>query len=127
MSATPIRDFIIDWYERVWNQGETSYIYDTIAPDCQASGLSKAVYEGPAGFRKFYDLLTSTLADIQIDVKNVITTDEKMVAHVEISGTSKASGKQVKAAGNNITNVKDGKIVRLAFYQFKLPLCPESP
>ena len=94
MSAADLENLARTFFEKVWNQGDISYIYDTIAPDCEAYGLGSTIYKGPDGFRKFYDLFTSALSDIQIDVKDVIATDDKMAVHVEISATHKASGKQ---------------------------------
>ncbi len=109
------------WFEEVWNQGRVATIDELMAGDAIIHGLvdDKGVeIRGTAAFKAFHQTFREAFPDIQVTVKEVLTTGDKFTARCVASGTHKGAslglaptGKKATFDGICIARIADGKIV----------------
>lgn len=110
-----------EWFEEVWNKGQSKAIDRLLAEDAVAHGLvddQGNELRGPAGFKRFFLQFTNAFPDIHVEVVDTVSEGDKIAARCLVTGTHKghtlgvpASHKPVQFTGMTILRVNSGKIV----------------
>ena len=103
-----------NWFERVWNQGDVSFVDEALAGECQVTGLSAETITSPAGFRGFHQILNAAFSNIHIDVTRLIECDEEVSGVVIVNARHRASGKEISFQSSFFPTVRDGQIIEAA-------------
>jgi predicted ester cyclase len=108
------------WFDEVWNKGRESAIDEMCCVEVSAHGLHASdgnEAQNRETFKKFYREIRSALSDIHVEVEQVVTEGDLMVARCLVMGkhTGEGFGKSpkgnpVKFTGMTMARVKDGKI-----------------
>ncbi len=72
-----------DWFESVWNQGDTSAVARLFPADGKAYGLlpdPEAAVEGPAPFEQFQAAILGLVEDVNVSVLHMITQGDEVMA-----------------------------------------------
>ena len=88
MSSTAnesVRESVVrGWFRRVWNQLDTDAIDELFAPDGVAHWLDVEPVRGPAAFRQFHRVLTSSFRDIHVEVVREMQVGELVAFQAEV-------------------------------------------
>jgi hypothetical protein len=68
MSSADNESVVREWFRRVWNQLDANAIDELFAPDGVAHWLDAEPVRGPAAFREFHRVLSSSFRDIHVEV-----------------------------------------------------------
>lgn len=105
--------------EEVWNDGNFDMVEDFVADDYVGHDpFSPEEIRGPDGVREFVQLYHAAFPDTHLEIDQVITTDDFVVARWTGSGTHEGdflgiepTGNPVTVTGIEINRVKDGAFV----------------
>ena len=110
-----------DWFEEVWNQGDTEAIDKYMAPDAIGHGLTDAEgndMRGPAAFKPFVAKFKEAFPDLQIEVCETVSEGDLIVARCVVRGTHAGEGlcmaptqRPIEIGGMSMVRVRDGQIV----------------
>lgn len=101
------------------NQRDFAVLRDLIRPEFQRHDLAGALPEvsGAEGAVDLIQLLLQAMPDLQIDLKQVIAAEDRVAAHITVSGTHQGelfgvpgTGKRVEINGINLYRLVEGKI-----------------
>jgi steroid delta-isomerase-like uncharacterized protein len=109
-----------EWFERVWNQKQTSTIDEMLAEDARIHGLKGpdgSDVGGRAEFHQMHDAFCRAFPDMRIDVEDCVTEGDRIAFRCRVQGTHhgdglgrEATGRAVEFMGMGIIRVRDGKI-----------------
>lgn len=112
---------IHEWFEHVWNRGDTSAIERLMAPDAVIHGLQDAdgnQLQGREGFVPFFHRFRDAFPDMQIVVEDTIVEGDKIACRCTVRGTHRghtlgfaATQRPVDFTGMCIVRVRNGQIV----------------
>ena len=115
------RTLLHDWFEEVWNQGDTEAIDKYMAPDAIGHGLPDAEgndMRGPAAFKPFVAKFKEAFPDLQIEVCETVSEGDLIVARCVVRGTHAGEGlgmaptqRPIEIGGMSMVRVRDGQIV----------------
>ena len=103
-------DVIRKWFDRVWNNGDASYIDEGLCESCEVTGLVAESIRSPADFREFHKMLNSVLGDIHIVPEHLTDDGDTFAGVVLAKGTHKATGKPVSFKSSFFGTILNGKI-----------------
>jgi steroid delta-isomerase-like uncharacterized protein len=87
------------WFEEVWNQGNTAAIDQLLAPTAVIHGLGTDAMHGPAGFKPFHAAYRNAFPDVRIRIDGVVA--EGNMVSVRWSGTGTHTGDGLGFAATN--------------------------
>ena len=105
------------WFEQVWNLKRRDAIAEMMAPDAvlHDGGTDST---GPEGFYPFFDRISSTFSDLQVEVLDSIAEGDKACVrwscraiHTGHGLGFDPTGVPIHITGISIFRVRDGKIV----------------
>ena len=116
------RDTLIhEWFEHVWNRGDTGAIERLMAPDAVIHGLRDpggAHLNGRESFVPFFHKFRDAFPDVQIVVEDTIAEGDKIACRCVVRGTHSghtlgfaATHKPVEFTGMCWVRVRNGQIV----------------
>ena len=73
-----------EWFRRVWNQLEADAIEELFAPEGVAHWLDAEPVRGPAAFREFHRVLSSSFRDIHVEVVREIQVGDLVAFQAEV-------------------------------------------
>lgn len=118
MSAQENKALVQQFLEKVWNEGDTSAIDETLAADYVNHDPSAAGYPpGPEVYRQGVKRFRSAFPDLHTTIEDMVAEGDKVV----VRGTDRAtqqgefmgvapSGKPIQVRWINIYRIEDGKI-----------------
>ena len=109
-----LTELMHDWFERIWNKGDTSALDDYLAPDGVIEGIDAEPVTGPDEFRTFRARLVTAIDNLHIEIIDAIESGDKVCGHFVVTGVHRATGKNVRFTSHYFGTVKDGKIVHAA-------------
>ncbi len=102
---------ITRFLSEVWNQGKASTIDELYHIGGVALGLGEEFKEGPAMFKMFHQIVTSTCTDIDVRVKDIMAEGDRVSYYATFDCTHRATGKKLHTEGGGFGTIRDGKIV----------------
>jgi predicted ester cyclase len=105
------KDFMLRWYNEVWNKGNEDIIDEMFHPDGIAFGLGDDHLRGPDGFKKFYKLFKKVLSNFNITVDRVLLDGNFATAMCTVKAMETKTGKPVNFSGVSISEVIDGQLM----------------
>ena len=88
MSSTvnePANESVVrEWFRRVWNQLDVNAIDELFAPDGVAHWLDAEPVRGPAAFREFHRVLSSSFRDIHVELVREIQVGDLVAFQAEV-------------------------------------------
>jgi hypothetical protein len=88
MSSTvneSVRESVVrEWFRRVWNQLDTDAIDELFAQDGVAHWLDAEPVRGPAAFREFHRVLSSSFRDIHVEVVREVQVGDLVAFQAEV-------------------------------------------
>jgi predicted SnoaL-like aldol condensation-catalyzing enzyme len=88
MSSTAnesVRESVMrEWFRRVWNQLDVKAIDELFAPDGVAHWLDAEPVRGPAAFRQFHSILSSSFHDIHVKIVREIQVGDLVAFQAEV-------------------------------------------
>jgi len=73
-----------EWFRRVWNQLDTDAIDELFAPNGVAHWLDAEPVRGPAAFREFHRVLSSSFRDIHVEVVRELQVGDMVAFQAEV-------------------------------------------
>ena len=73
-----------EWFRRVWNQLDVNAIDELFASDGVAHWLDAEPVRGPAAFREFHRVLSSSFRDIRVEVVREIQVGDLVAFQAEV-------------------------------------------
>lgn len=106
------------YFNQIWNQGRLELLERIIAPDYINHSASISNPEpGPKGLYPIVQSIRKGFPDLHYDIKDLVITDEKVVARVIMTGTLlgelwgiKPNGKRIEVNQINIERIENGMI-----------------
>lgn len=98
-----------DWFEQVWNNGNTAHIDEFLAPKCCVAGLSGEI-NSPLEFHALHTRLNSVLKDFNCRIVRSIESGNEVAGIVMVQATDIGTGKTLEIPTSFIATVEDGKI-----------------
>lgn len=106
------------FFDRVWNEKDTSVIDELLAPDVVGTSEGDEV-RGPAGFRaSVYEPITTAFPDVRLTIHDIVADEHQAAVRWTVHGTHTgplmhlpASGRKVKFTGITWLKFQDGKII----------------
>jgi hypothetical protein len=105
------KDFIRNWYDKVWNNADEAAIDDMFHEHGKAHGLNPVPVMGPAGFKVFYRAFNDAYKNIHIDVDETFEDGDTVIALCTVTAVHKQSGNPIHITGTSITLVRDNQII----------------
>ena len=80
-----VRESVVrEWFRRVWNKLDVKAIDELFAPDGVAHWLDAEPVRGPAAFREFHSILTSSFHDIHVKVVREMQVGDMVAFQAEV-------------------------------------------
>ena len=102
------------WFERVWNQGDVSFVDEALAEPCEVTGLSADTITSRSGFRGFHQTLNAAFSEIHVEVKRLMECGDEVSGAVVVHATHRGTGKRISFQSSFFGTVRAGKIVEAA-------------
>ena len=103
-------DLVREWFERVWNNGDASYIDKAICSECELTGLDSETIKSPADFHRFHQMLTSLFSDMTIVINHLIDAGDTFAGVVTVNGTRIATDRPVSFRSSCFGTLREGQI-----------------
>ena len=108
------------WFDEVWNQGNDKAIDELLADDAVIHGLVDATgapVQGPEEFRNFHRQFRGAFPDIKVNVDDIFSEGDKVVARCSVRGKHTgdhlgfaATNAPIEFGGIAIARFENGKI-----------------
>lgn len=105
------REFMLRWYDEVWNNENENAIDEMMHPEGKAHGLGVDPVIGIAGFKTFYNAFRKDYEQIKVTVDKTLLDGDYAVTLCEVTAVHSATGKPINFSGTSIAEIRDGKIV----------------
>jgi len=110
-----------EWFEQVWNQGDTGAIDRFMHPDAVIHGLRDVdgtELQKKVHFLPFFQRYRDAFPDLQIVVEDVVVEGDKIAGRCVVRGTHRghtlgfaATNRPVEFSGMCFVRVRDGQII----------------
>ena len=110
-------EFMLRWYEEVWNNNNENVIDEMMHPEAEAFGLGAEPLIGPAGFKPFYNAFNNAYSDVNVTVDKIFTDGNYVISLCTVKALHKETGKPVSFTGTSIAFMDNGKI-KIAWNHF---------
>ena len=111
------------WFEEVWNEKQVESIGEFMTDESVHHGIGgpgAGPVVGIEAFRQFHSAFVEAFPDIEINLEEVIATDDKVAARFTATGTHQGplmgmppTGKKTVFTGGGICTMRDGKFVEV--------------
>lgn len=105
------------WFEEVWNERRIGTIDELMKPD-SVGHMEGGDVKGPEEFKKVHGEFLSAFPDLKVQIDDVVSDGETVVARWSVRGTHRGegfglavSGLPVSFRGMTWLRVRDGKIL----------------
>lgn len=112
---------IHEWFEEVWNRGNTAAVYKIVAKDCLFHHLDEAGNDahGPDEFLVFFRRLRNAFPDMHVVVHDALVGVDKEAGRWTVTGTHSgdalgpvaATGNPINLEGMSFSRIENGKVV----------------
>lgn len=109
---------ILDFYEKVMNQGNMDFIDEATADNYIEHQTPPGASQDKAGLKKLVAMFRSGFPDLHITVEDIVSAGDKVVARSTMTGTHTGefmgispTGKRVSMTSIDIVRFADGKAV----------------
>jgi len=113
------RQAVLDFFERLWNQGELEVAEQVLATDFTFLN-PPTVMHGVEAFQKFVQSLRTSLEGLNFHLEDVVEEGDIVAARWVLTGTHAApfmgypaTGKKVAMNGCDFCHMQDGKIIKM--------------
>lgn len=121
MSTETNKELIRRFYDEVWNQGNTDFVFQVFADEYVRHDLRPGnPSAGAAGQKQVADDFRAAFPDLKHETELLIGENDFVVARWTMQGTNSAqwgqeppTGKFVKMSGVNIFRFENGKVVEI--------------
>ena len=103
-------------YEEVVQNGNFAMLDELAAPDFVDHNPGPGQAPGSEGIKQFFTAMRAAVSDLRVSVEQLISEDDKVAAHVSMSGTHtgelmgiQPSGKQVVMRVSDLVRFENGK------------------
>jgi predicted ester cyclase len=108
------KKILIEYIERVWNEGDVSVIDQYAHPDWFSKGLRlDGTLEGLEGIRRNVLETRKALKNLKITIKDIIAEGNKVASRIVITGINSETEKNVYVDEMMIHEFLDGKVKRV--------------
>jgi len=104
------------FYEEVVQNGNFAMLDELAAPDFVDHNPGPGQAPGAEGIKQFFTAMRAAVTDLRVSVEQMISDDDKVAAHVSMSGTHTGelvgippSGKQVVMRISDLVRFENGK------------------
>jgi ketosteroid isomerase-like protein len=104
-------EFMLRWYNEVWNKENENAIDEMFHPEGKAHGLGAEPVIGAAGFKVFYNAFRKDYKQVHITVDKVLVDGDYAVALCDVKAVHRTSDKPIRFSGTSIAEIRDGKLV----------------
>ena len=115
--TTASKQVILDYYRRVWDEGDTSAIPSLFAETYVNHAGARGTLKGPEGILANYRSLKDAFPDVAFTLDLVMSEGARVCAYYVMTGTHKGTfmgiaptGASVKVPGIGIYEIKDSMI-----------------
>lgn len=105
------KDLMEQWFQRVWNENDTNYIYEVCAPEMKTKGHRGRDILGPDDFIGFHGIICSLVDDIQMDIIHCVEDGDWVSVVYNFEGKKKNTDIDVKMTGSTMIRFENGKAV----------------
>ena len=105
------RQFLEDWFRRVWTEEDTGIIDERLAPDVKIRGFGAHVNSGPEDFKPFHRALLALIGDMEIDIDRYLSDGDWAHALITVRARARKDGTPVEFAAQVLLRIADGRIV----------------
>jgi len=105
------KELTLEWFERVWNNGDKSAISELLCESCDVQGLNLEE-KGPSGFNQFHDAYCNAFGNIRVEVIEMIEEEDVVLGHAKFIGKHRSSGEDIEMLFSYSLQWKEGKAVR---------------
>ena len=102
--------FILRWYNEVWNNNNEAMIDEMIHAECSALGLGEEPVIGPESFKEVHRFFNANYENIHIDVHEVFVDGDCATAICTFTANYKPTNAPVKFSGASITHILNQQI-----------------
>lgn len=121
MSVESNKELIRRFYDEVWNQGNTDFVFQVFADEYVRHDLRPGnPTQGAAGQKQVADDFRAAFPDLKHETEFLVGEGDMVVARWTMQGTNTApwgqaapTGKFVKMSGVNIFRFENGKVVEI--------------
>lgn len=94
MKASPPKELIVTWFDRVWNQLDGNAVRELMNEDGEILGLGTTVVD-PEGFIRILRLYRAAFDQIHLEVVDLVEDDSSVAGHARFSGIHRQSTREV--------------------------------
>lgn len=105
------KEFILRWYDEVWNKGNENAISEMFHPEGKAYGLGPEPLVGDKEFIKFYRSFNESLGQFKIEVDMMLFDGNFVTAMCTVNAHYKKTNKSVSFKGVSIAEVQNGQLI----------------
>jgi predicted ester cyclase len=109
--AVENKDFMLRWFDEVWNKSNEKAIDEMLHAECSAFGLGAEPVVGPEKFKLFYAAFRNAYSDIHVSVDKNFVDGDYVIALCTVNATHNETGKPVNFMGTSIAHLKNGQIL----------------
>lgn len=103
-----------------WNNGDLESFIEFLDPDVEIDlrerVLNPGTYQGVDGFRRWARELDEVWSDWKMEPEEILEGPKAVFIEVRAHGRGRGSGVEIDQLGYNVTAVRNGKAVRVAFF-----------
>jgi predicted ester cyclase len=103
-------EFVLRWYNEVWNNNNEALISEMLHPECNALGLGEEPVIGSDGFKEVHRFFNANYENIHIDVHEVFVDGDYATAICTFTANYKPTNAPVKFSGTSITRIVNQQI-----------------
>lgn len=114
-------ELILKCYE-AFNRRDLTRFAEFLHPDFEINlanslGFDRGTYEGSRGLEEFFQGYWDSFESISIEVEQLMSGADKIVAIIRATGLGAGSGIKIDARGPHLWSFKEGKAIGLALYE----------
>jgi|SRR5579862_4229879 len=101
-AARNTSEFVLEFYERIWNAGDLEAVEELVAPDFAFRGSLGPEMRGAEAFCKYVNSVRSALDGYRCDILDCVTEGRKSFAKMRFSGTHIAPFRGYAPTGKSV-------------------------
>ena len=105
-------NFMVRWYDELWNNENESTIHEMLHPGAKAFGLGAELVVGPDEFKIFYREFKSAYFNIKVTVDKTFSNGSYEIALCTVNAVHNETGKPVCFTGTSIAEVENGRMIK---------------
>jgi predicted SnoaL-like aldol condensation-catalyzing enzyme len=109
-TAEQNKQFMVRWFEEVWNQGRRETIHELFAEKGVLHD-GDTIYRGPDEFCRFYDAFRSQFSDFHATHVVSLAEGDLACLHWSIAFRHKATDKALQVTGTSVVRFQNGQLI----------------